>query len=152
MLRLAKNSGCKYLALVSAAGASASSIFLYSQTKGKLENDAIALQFDALRIYRPAMIQVKRKEERIGEEIALILAPVLDFLSIGRMAVKVEVLAETLMQDALKFGASQNLSAEPRLLFISNKEIKSSIKAPKESVAVAAAAAGQEVDKKEAEN
>ena len=131
MLRLAKNSGCKYLALVSAMGASASSIFLYNQTKGRLENDVIELQFDALRIYRPAMIQVKRKEERLGEEIALIVAPILDFCTLGRMAIKVDALAEALLADALKFGASENLSAEPRLLFIGNKDIKASVKKPK---------------------
>lgn len=125
MLRLAKNSGCKYLALISAMGASASSIFLYSQTKGKLENDAIELQFDALRIYRPGFIQVKRVEERLTEEIALIVAPVLDFCTAGRMAVKVDVLADALLFDALRFGSADDSSQEAKLLFIGNKDIKS---------------------------
>ncbi len=126
LLTLAKNSGCKYLALISAANASASSIFLYSKTKGILENDTINLQFPALRIYRPALIQVKRQEERLGEEVALILAPLLDLCSFGRAAVEVEVLAEALLLDALKYGTAESIEAEPKLLFISNKQIKAS--------------------------
>lgn len=135
MIKLAKSSGCKYLALVSAMGASISSIFLYSKTKGKLENDVIELQFDALRIYRPAMIQVKRQEERIGEEIGLIIAPILDFCSLGRMAVKVDVLAEAMLLDALRFGSIQETESEHRkkLLFIGNKDIKKSVSKPKKA-------------------
>jgi uncharacterized protein YbjT (DUF2867 family) len=125
MLRLAKSSGCKYLALVSAAGSSASSIFLYSKTKGMLENDAIDLQFDALRIYRPAMIQVRRKEERLAEEVGLIIAPILDFCSLGRAAVKVDILADSIVKDALIYGASDENPKE-HLIFYSNKDIKSS--------------------------
>lgn len=133
MISLAKRSGCKYLALVSAMGASSSSIFLYSKTKGQLENDVIELQFDALRIYRPAMIQVKRQEERLGEEIALIIAPILDFCTLGRMAVKVDVLAEAMLLDALRFGSIQETESEHRkkLLFIGNKDIKKSVPKPK---------------------
>ena len=124
-LRLAKSSGCKYLALVSAAGSSASSIFLYSKTKGQLENDAIDLQFDALRIYRPAMIQVKRKEERLVEEIGLIIAPILDFCSLGRAAVKVDVLADSIVKDALIYGSSDDPETKKHLIFYCNKAIKS---------------------------
>lgn len=126
MLRLAKASGCKYLALVSAAGSSASSIFLYSKTKGQLENGVIDLQFDALRIYRPAMIQVRRKEERLAEEIGLILAPILDFCSLGRAAVKVDVLADSIVKDALIYGASSDTESKKHLIFYDNKSIKSS--------------------------
>ena len=114
------------MALISAAGAAASSIFLYSKTKGQLENDAIALQFDALRIYRPALIQVKRKEERIAEEIGLIIAPILDFCSLGRAAVKVEVLADSIVKDALIYGSGTGDMDENRkkLIFYDNKSIK----------------------------
>lgn len=124
MLRLAKSSGCKYLALVSAAGSSASSIFLYPKTKGQLENDVIDLQFEALRIYRPAMIQVKRAEERLTEEIALVLAPILDFCSLGRAAVKVDTLADSIVKDALIYGASSDPEIKKHLIFYSNKAIK----------------------------
>ena len=124
LLRLAKSSGCKYLALVSAAGASASSIFLYSKTKGQLENDVIDLQFEALRIYRPAMIQVRRKEERLVEEIGLVLAPILDFCSLGRAAVKVDVLADSIVKDALIYGASSDPDNKKHLIFYDNKSIK----------------------------
>lgn len=126
LLRVGRAAGCKYLALVSAAGAAASSIFLYSKTKGQLENDAIALQFEALRIYRPALIQVRRREERLAEEIALILAPILDFCTLGRAAVKVDVLADAIVKDALLYGAAEASVEENRkkLIFYDNKSIK----------------------------
>jgi uncharacterized protein YbjT (DUF2867 family) len=123
LLKLAKEAGCKYLALISASGAAASSIFLYQKTKGKLENDVIELNFDALRIYRPAMIQVKRKEERIWEEIALIVAPIVDICTLGRGAVKVDKLSDSIVKDALIYGSSPDPD-EKRLVFISNKAIK----------------------------
>ena len=114
------------MALVSAAGAAASSIFLYSKTKGELENDVIGLQFDALRIYRPAILQVKRKEERIFEEIALIIAPIVDFCTLGRAAVKVDVLADSMVKDALIYGAGAGDMDEmkKKLIFYDNKSIK----------------------------
>lgn len=122
---MAKSAGCKYLALVSAAGAAASSIFLYSKTKGQLENDVIALQFDALRVYRPALIQVKRKEERIVEEIFLILAPIVDFCTLGRAAIKVELLADSIVKDALIYGSSDDPETKKKkLIFYDNKSIK----------------------------
>lgn len=114
------------MALVSAAGAAASSIFLYSKTKGQLENDAIALQFDALRIYRPALIQVRRKEERLAEEIALIVAPILDICTLGRAAIKVDVLADSIVKDALVYGSGEATIEEikKKLIFYDNKSIK----------------------------
>ena len=124
LLSLAKSSGCKYLALISAAGAAANSIFLYPKTKGLLEDDVIELKFEALRIYRPAMIQVNRKEERIGEEIFLVFAPLLDFCSLGRAAIKIDTLIDSIVKDALIYGSSGNIGAEKRLVFISNKAIK----------------------------
>ena len=126
LLRLAKSSGCKYLALVSAAGSAASSIFLYSKTKGQLENDAIALQFDALRIYRPALIQVKRKDKRLLEDMSSALAPILDFCSLGRAAVKVDVLADSIVKDALIYGSETGDFDEKKkkLVFYDNKSIK----------------------------
>jgi uncharacterized protein YbjT (DUF2867 family) len=123
MLTLAKSSGCKYVALVSAAGSSATSIFLYQKTKGRLEQDVIKLDFDALRIYRPAMIQVRRKEERLAEEIALIVAPIFDFCSLGRAAVKVDVLADSIVKDALIYGATPAFETK-KLVICSNKSIK----------------------------
>lgn len=144
MLRLAKDSGCKYMGLVSAIGASRTSIFEYNKVKGRLETDAIELHFPALRIYRPGMIQVKRKEERLGEEIALIIAPILDLCTLGRMAVKGDVLAEAIVIDALKYGGSGNPDAEKALIFIENKDIKATVpKKPKAAAEPAVEVAGE---------
>lgn len=146
MLRLAKDSGCKYLALVSAMGASPASPFLYAQTKGRLEASATALNFPALRIYRPGMLQVKRQEERRPlEELALLLAPVLNFCTTGRFAVEADVLAEAMLVDALKFGAAGSAAAanEPKLSVFSNKQIKQHVQLEREATAHNESAAAQ---------
>lgn len=118
------------MALVSAAGAASSSIFLYSKTKGQLEDSAIGLQFDALRIYRPAMIQVKRKEERIFEDLALIFAPLVDVLTFGRASIKIDTLVDSIVKDALIYGAAPEGDQETRkhLIFYDNKSIKTIIR------------------------
>lgn len=117
---MAKSAGCKYLALVSAAGASVGSSFFYSRTKGQLEEDVKALNFEALRIYRPAMIQVFREENRLMEEIGLVLAPVFDFVSGGRAAIKIDVLVDAIVKDALLHTGE----SEPSVILHDNKSIK----------------------------
>lgn len=111
------------MALISAAGAASSSIFLYSKTKGQLEDDLIALHFDALRIYRPAMIQVRRKESRLLEELALIVAPIVDFCSFGRAAIKIDTLVDAIVKDALIYGTEPQ-ETRKNLIFYDNKSIK----------------------------
>lgn len=67
------------------------------------------------------MIQVRRKEERIVEEIGLILAPIFDFCSFGRAAIKIEVLADSIVKDALLFRDDQSTE---KVLFYNNQAIK----------------------------
>ncbi|KAG5419302.1 FMP52 [Candida metapsilosis] len=63
----AKESGVKTLVLVSAIGANANSPFLYLQTKGKLEDDIIALDFDHTIILRPGQLLGDRKNGKRNE-------------------------------------------------------------------------------------
>ncbi|KAI5949446.1 hypothetical protein KGF57_004656 [Candida theae] len=65
--KAAKESGVKTLVLISAVGASASSPFLYFQTKGKLENDIIALGFDHTIILRPGSLLGDRNNGKRNE-------------------------------------------------------------------------------------
>lgn len=62
--KLAKDIGVKTLVLISAVGANANSPFLYFQTKGKLEDDIIALGFDHTIILRPGQLNGDRGKER----------------------------------------------------------------------------------------
>jgi uncharacterized protein YbjT (DUF2867 family) len=68
-------------ALVSAIGASTSSMFFYARTKGELERDIEQIGFRSLTICRPSIIGGPRNEVRVAESFVLalsrMLAPVL---------------------------------------------------------------------------
>lgn len=73
--------GVETFALVSAIGASTTSMFFYARTKGELERDIQQIGFRSLTIYRPSIISGPRNEVRTAENLVLtlsrVLAPVL---------------------------------------------------------------------------
>ncbi|WP_199625379.1 NAD-dependent dehydratase [Rhizobium sp. OAE497] len=79
--KAAFDAGIKTYALVSAMGASATSVNFYTRTKGEVERDIQKIGFQSLTICRPSLIGGDRKETRRAERAALalvrLLAPVL---------------------------------------------------------------------------
>jgi uncharacterized protein YbjT (DUF2867 family) len=79
--RLVREHGASRFALNSSVGADASSRFLYTRTKGQVEQDIRAVGFPSLTIVRPGLIGGQRAEFRAGERIASVvlgaLAPLL---------------------------------------------------------------------------
>src|SRR5580700_7818814 len=73
--------GVETFALVSAIGASTTSMFFYARTKGELERDIQQIGFRSLTICRPSIIAGERSETRIAEgavlAISRALAPIL---------------------------------------------------------------------------
>ncbi len=69
--RTAKERGAKSVLLVTAVGANPNSNFFYVRTKGEIERDVIALNFEHTHIFRPSMIIGNRKEKRSLLEEAL---------------------------------------------------------------------------------
>ncbi|HRB19938.1 MAG TPA: semialdehyde dehydrogenase, partial [Chitinophagales bacterium] len=69
--------------LISALGASKSSIVFYNQVKGEVENAIQQLQFDAFHILQPSLIIGERKEARFTEGIAQKISPILDGVLVG---------------------------------------------------------------------
>lgn len=71
--------------LVSALGADPSSMFFYNRVKGNVERELTQLEFAALHIFRPSILDGPRQESRPGERIGLaamkILAPMLPVAS-----------------------------------------------------------------------
>ena len=79
--KIAKAHDAKALALVSAMGANATSMFFYNQVKGRTENEVRALALRSLIIFRPALLVGPRKEFRLAEVIAAkTLVPLSRFL------------------------------------------------------------------------
>lgn len=74
LARAAKEAGTKVYVLISAAGASKSSMFGYRKMKGEIEEDVKALGFDHTVIMKPGLIGGEREERRTGEAVVRSIA------------------------------------------------------------------------------
>lgn len=93
----AKENGVEKVCLISSIGANPKSSSFYLQTKGKIEQELIALGFKHLCIVRPSLLLGKREEHRWAEALAAKIYPVFTFLLVGKLrkyrAIKAEELA-----------------------------------------------------------
>ena|ERR1035437_6954693 len=69
--KIAKENGAGSVFVVSSIGANTNSNVFYIRTKGELERDIIALDFEHTNIFRPSMLLGDRKENRPLEKIFL---------------------------------------------------------------------------------
>jgi uncharacterized protein YbjT (DUF2867 family) len=69
--------------VVSALGASSTSLVFYNRVKGEMEGDLKKLEFPHLTIARPSLLLGERDEARWGESLATRLSPVLQPLFLG---------------------------------------------------------------------
>ena len=86
--KIAKQNGAKSVFLVTAVGANINSSVFYIRTKGEVERDIIALDFDHTHIFRPSMILGMRKEKRILEKVFLKIWAVVEPVFIGKQLSK----------------------------------------------------------------
>lgn len=83
---LAKEKGAKSVLLVTAIGANAQSNIFYIKTKGEVERDIIALNFEHTYIFRPSMLMGSRKENRPFEKFFIGMWSVINPLLVGPMS------------------------------------------------------------------
>ncbi len=104
--RKALEAGVKTFVLVSAIGASANSTVFYSKVKGEVEKALEDMPFETLIIAQPSLLITPRQERRVGERLAQIVAPFLDFFLIGPLSsyhsVTTTTLSKALVGEALK--------------------------------------------------
>lgn len=67
---LAQVAGANQCLVVSSAGANSESRFLYSRTKGEMEESITRLDFWAVHIFRPGVLVGERGEWRLAEKLA----------------------------------------------------------------------------------
>lgn len=79
----AVKAGAERFIVVSSVGADANSKNFYLRTKGELEAALDKLPFRAVHILRPSLLIGKRQEFRLGESMAIAIAPALDLLTLG---------------------------------------------------------------------
>lgn len=84
--KLAERSGAKSLHVVSAVSANKDSAVFYNKTKGQMEDQVGKLKIQSIHFYRPSLLLGNRREFRLGEKIAICLAPLYSPLLIGPLA------------------------------------------------------------------
>ena len=93
--------GAKQYHLVSAMGADVKSSLFYNRTKGEVERDLQKISFQAIYIYRPALLDGNRKEERATEKIMIGLFRLLNPILIGPLkkyrSIKIEKVAAAML-------------------------------------------------------
>lgn len=88
--------------VVSALGANAKSLIFYDQVKGRMEEALQKIDFTALHIFRPSILDGPRTEQRTGERIALVtMRAIAPLLPAASRPMKTDVLGKALVNAAL---------------------------------------------------
>lgn len=100
----ALKAGAEQFVVVSSVGADPTSKNFYLRTKGELEQELAKLPFRAIHILRPSLLIGKRQEFRLGEGLAIGIAPVLDLFTLGRLrpyhSIRAEVVGRAMVAAA----------------------------------------------------
>lgn len=101
---IAFKNGAKQYHLISAMGADVKSRLFYSRTKGEVERDLQQIHFEAIHIYRPALLDGERKEERAAENLMIGLFRLINPILIGPLrkyrSIKIEKVADAMLAKA----------------------------------------------------
>jgi len=85
LARAGLRAGATQFLLVSAIGADPDSRVFYSRVKGETEAAIRKLPYGSIQIFRPSLLLGERPEFRLGERIAMLGAPLLPMLLVGRL-------------------------------------------------------------------
>ena len=85
LARAGLRAGATQFLLVSAIGADPESRVFYSRVKGETEAAIRKLSYRGIQIFRPSLLLGDRSEFRLGERIAMLGAPMLPLLLVGRV-------------------------------------------------------------------
>lgn len=116
---IAKQAGVTHFSLISAVGADAKSGFFYNQVKGETEQALEAVGFERLSIYRPGLLLGDRQEVRVGERIAKVLSPLIEWLFPVRLrSIHVRIVAQAMLLNSIKTdeGLEVIFNAEMQIL------------------------------------
>lgn len=83
--KIAKENGAKSVFVVSSIGANTGSSVFYTKTKGEMERDIIALDFEHTLIFQPSILLGNRKENRPGERIFIKIFTLINPLFVGKL-------------------------------------------------------------------
>ena len=102
--KIGKSNSVNNFIYISSLGAKPSAFGLYLKNKGQVEEELIKLNFPKLSIIRPSILLGNRKENRVGEKIAIFLMQTLSPLFLGKLKkykpIKVENVANAMVNIA----------------------------------------------------
>ncbi|MES2417336.1 MAG: nucleoside-diphosphate sugar epimerase [Bacteroidota bacterium] len=102
--KIAFANGAKQYHLVSAMGADINSRLFYSRTKGEVERDLRQIPFRSIHIYRPALLDGLRLEERRHENSLIRIMRFINPILIGPLrkyrSIKIEKVADAMLAKA----------------------------------------------------
>ncbi|MCB0508275.1 MAG: oxidoreductase [Chitinophagales bacterium] len=101
---IAKQNGTKKCLIISALGASKSSIIFYNRVKGEVEEALSQLHFDALHILQPSLIIGERNEKRFAEGLAQKLSPIYGTVMFGPFTKYKSIRAEQIAKAMVYFS------------------------------------------------
>lgn len=107
---LMRKQGAEQFLVISAMGANKNSKVFYNRTKGEMEAALQEVGYPCLRIIRPSLLLGPRKEFRLGEKIAGILAPMLKPFMFGSLKKYRPVEAEKVAQFMVKAAREEPTS------------------------------------------
>lgn len=107
MAEIAKQNGTSTYLLITALGASKTSMIFYNRVKGEVEDAIVKLNFTAFHILQPSLIIGERKESRTGEGIAQKLSPIYDALMFGPLAKYKSIKAEQIAKAMVYFSKTE---------------------------------------------
>ncbi|CAG9620582.1 oxidoreductase [Sutcliffiella rhizosphaerae] len=101
--QLAKISGVKRVAIVSAIGADSNSLFFYNQVKGNMEAAVSELEIPSTYFFRPSLLLGPRNEFRFGEKMGEGMARFMNPLLRGKWKKYQAVHGEDVAKSMVKF-------------------------------------------------
>lgn len=111
--RVAAANGAKAFVVVSATGASDTSMIFYNRVKGETEKDLGALGLASLTIFRPSLLLGHRREFRFGEKVAeIVVGGLTSVLPAGvtrRLGTDVGVLADQMLRLGLRPSSGRRI-------------------------------------------
>ncbi|XP_045591952.1 oxidoreductase HTATIP2 isoform X3 [Procambarus clarkii] len=118
--RLLKEANCPHFHLVTSNGANKNSFFLYTKTKGEVEELVKDLNFPHLTIYRPSLLLCDREESRPLEKVAQIVVRGFDWRN--KVSVGTDTVASAMIANTLESQTSAK-SEEPKVEILENTDI-----------------------------
>lgn len=102
--------GALQLGVVSALGSNAQSEVFYNRVKGEMEADVRKAFFSRLFFVRPSLLLGDREEFRLGEKIAVIVAPFLSLALVGPLKKYKPIHAKQVAQAMITIAQTSSLN------------------------------------------